>query len=407
MIARSKFYLHFIGSLAARPKMFRSILLIIPIFAILLLPFQSRAQTYQCKIISNVRYGDLPANIGDIYMPLTTDTSLRFPGIISLPEGGWVSETRNNYKNQDPATELAKAGFVSFITDYTCRSGKYAYPIWDNKAAVRFMRKNAKTYQIDPNHIGSMGFSAGGWSSYVLGFTNASDTINGTDTLGKPMKIPMEPSWRPYPEYSSQVQAIAPVSGFGGGFPFGDINITNLMKKKSPAQLPACLLMEGGASSDKVYDSAFAIELRKVGADVQTFFPAGLGHAFPLRPNPWGGPPYEYNYIPMVIDFFTRTLKAGTTATQCLDAKTPSELVRASLSHGRMRVSVTAHGAHTISILDAQGRIIAEFHGTGAREYSLDSRSVKAGTYVVRIRAANTVAGVSAMLPWQIVVARE
>ena len=155
--------------------------------------------------------------------------------------------------------------------------------------------------------------------------------------------------------------------------------------------------MEGGASSDRVYDSAFAIELRKVGADVQTFFPAGLGHAFPVRPNPWGGPPYEYDYIPMVVDFFTRTLKAGTTVARSPDTKMHSESVRASLSGGRMRVCT--HGAHTISILDPRGRSIAEFHGTGAREYGLDSRVIRAGAYVIRIQSGNAVAGAITMLP--------
>jgi pectinesterase len=48
------------------------------------------------------------------------------------------------------------------------------------KAAVRWMRANAKKYQIDPNKIASLGFSAGGQLAALLGTTNDNPAFEGS-----------------------------------------------------------------------------------------------------------------------------------------------------------------------------------------------------------------------------------
>ncbi len=58
---------------------------------------------------------------------------------------------------------------------------------------MQFLRKNAKQYQIDPNHIGVIGGSAGGHLSAMVGLT-------GPDA-------DLEPKG-PYKGISSQVQAV-------------------------------------------------------------------------------------------------------------------------------------------------------------------------------------------------------
>lgn len=58
--------------------------------------------------------------------------------------------------------ELNKAGYTTFVLHY--RSNPYEYPIpqLDVQRAVRFLRYHAEDYQISPDKISLIGFSAGG-----------------------------------------------------------------------------------------------------------------------------------------------------------------------------------------------------------------------------------------------------
>src|SRR5439155_20624493 len=51
--------------------------------------------------------------------------------------------------------------------------------IEDVKAAVRWLRANAKTYKIDSDRIGAIGFSAGAHLACLLGVTNKDDGLEG------------------------------------------------------------------------------------------------------------------------------------------------------------------------------------------------------------------------------------
>ena len=58
---------------------------------------------------------------------------------------------------------------------------KYQFPaqVHDVKCAVRWLRANAKKYKIDPNRIGAVGYSSGGYLSLMLGLTDPSDGLEG------------------------------------------------------------------------------------------------------------------------------------------------------------------------------------------------------------------------------------
>jgi acetyl esterase/lipase len=65
--------------------------------------------------------------------------------------------------------------------------------VTDAKAAVRFLRANAKHLNIDPDRIGAMGESAGGYLALMLGVTDREDELEGEGG---------------YDTYSSSVQAV-------------------------------------------------------------------------------------------------------------------------------------------------------------------------------------------------------
>ena len=135
----------------------------------------------------------------DLELDLATPTAGKgpFPAIICIHGGGWKGGSRQQLT---PLTELfAKSNFVSVTISYRF-APKHKFPaqIEDCKAAVRFLRANAEKYNIDPNRIGVVGFSAGGHLSCLLGAGKEADDLEGTGGN---------------PKQSSKVQAV--VSYFG------------------------------------------------------------------------------------------------------------------------------------------------------------------------------------------------
>lgn len=92
--------------------------------------------------------------------------------VIVIPGGGYGYKSIDggrNHEGKDVALTLNEAGISAFVLWY--RSNPYEYPIpqLDVQRAVRFIRYHAQDYGIDPEHIGLIGFSAGGYQvgSYI------------------------------------------------------------------------------------------------------------------------------------------------------------------------------------------------------------------------------------------------
>jgi pectinesterase len=109
--------------------------------------------------------------------------------ILIIHGGGW--RTGNRAQHIPLAQHLATLGYVCFTPEYRL-STEALFPaaVHDLKAAIRWMRANAKTYNIDTNRIATLGFSAGGQLSALLSNTGDNPTLEGTvGTLGHSSKI--------------------------------------------------------------------------------------------------------------------------------------------------------------------------------------------------------------------------
>ena len=93
-----------------------------------------------------------------------------FPCVLCIHGGGFRAGNRSSYDAQ--IIRLAEQGYVAVTVSYRL-APKYPFPaaIHDTKAAVRWLRANAKKYHIDPNNIGVTGGSAGGTLAQMLGVT--------------------------------------------------------------------------------------------------------------------------------------------------------------------------------------------------------------------------------------------
>jgi acetyl esterase/lipase len=93
-----------------------------------------------------------------------------FPCVVCIHGGGFRAGSRDGYNAQ--IVRLAEKGYVAVTVSYRL-APKYPFPAanHDTKAAVRFLRANAKKYGIDPDNIGVTGQSAGGTLAQMLGVT--------------------------------------------------------------------------------------------------------------------------------------------------------------------------------------------------------------------------------------------
>ncbi len=93
------------------------------------------------------------------------------PAILILHGGGWDSGTRQMERGL--AKALAARGFVAIPVSYRLGpNGRFPGAIHDVKAAVRWVRANAKQFDIDSAFIAIAGGSAGGHLAALVGASN-------------------------------------------------------------------------------------------------------------------------------------------------------------------------------------------------------------------------------------------
>jgi len=107
--------------------------------------------------IPYVANGDA-AQVLDIYVP-DPPAEKPSPLVVWIHGGGWHAGSKAGCYT----AYLAREGYVVASVEYRF-STKALFPaqIQDCQAAIRWLRANAKTFNIDPDHIGASGDSAGG-----------------------------------------------------------------------------------------------------------------------------------------------------------------------------------------------------------------------------------------------------
>ena len=128
------------------------------------------------KNVTYANYGNRTLEM-DLYRPRESWGVL--PAIVCIHGGGWANGNRTNHASV--AQALAARGYVTATISYRL-SGEAPFPaaIHDCKAAVRFLRANAKEYGIDSKNIGAIGLSAGGHLTALLAASAGTKELEGT-----------------------------------------------------------------------------------------------------------------------------------------------------------------------------------------------------------------------------------
>ncbi|MDE3254028.1 MAG: alpha/beta hydrolase [Bacteroidota bacterium] len=128
------------------------------------------------------RYGDRRM-LMDVFYP-TQKSRNNHIAILIIHGGGWRSGNRSQHYAL--ASYLANLGYACFTPEYRL-STEALFPaaVYDLKAAIRWIRKEAANYAIDTSRIAALGFSAGGELAAFLGVTGNLPLFEGTSGIVK------------------------------------------------------------------------------------------------------------------------------------------------------------------------------------------------------------------------------
>jgi acetyl esterase/lipase len=143
--------------------------------------------------------------------------------VIVCPGGGYHG-LAITYEGHEVADWLNTAGITAFVLTYRV-APRYHYPApqQDAQRAIRTVRARAKEWGLDPNHIGILGFSAGGHLAGSTGVIESQGNPQSDDSIervsAKPnfmvLVYPVISMVAPYAHAGSRTNLLGPKPGPG------------------------------------------------------------------------------------------------------------------------------------------------------------------------------------------------
>jgi len=240
----------------------------------------------------------------DLYFPPNSASAKPWPAVIIVHGGSFKRGDKADPRELNIAGTLAGGGFVVMSINYQlmteAKPDIWPQNLYDCKTAVRWLRKNAARLNLDPDHVGAIGESAGGHLVVLLAVTGPEA---GLDPAG------------PYGEFSCRIQAAVDM--------YAPIRMTTdrpmLGKNQSEApelyrqarptthldkSAPPFLIFHGTADKNVSPDHStyWAEQLTKAGIDHQLVLVEGAGHSFDLQPP-------QRDLRPLVLSFLHQYLR--------------------------------------------------------------------------------------------------
>lgn len=253
----------------------------------------------------------------DLYLPDKRSKKSLSPAIIMIHGGGWRGGDKAGKREFITGTEFAKIGYVCASVDYTTTGVMWPKNLLQCKNAVRWLRSNAKEFEVDPKRIGVIGGSAGGHLALMVGYT--------TD-------VPELEPGQPYPGVSDRVSAVVDMYGITNlltrqstekdGTPNGKLREAGLFPERrgtaiekwklaSPVthitkKSPPTLIIHGvnDTTVDREQSKELDKKLADAGVDHRLIMVPNANHAFYLK-----DPRIPVDLLPDVRAFFDKQLK--------------------------------------------------------------------------------------------------
>lgn len=128
--------------------------------------------------------GAAPEDIPSVSFHPAPESNNSGATVIVCPGGGyWIHAM--DHEGLQVCQWLNEIGVNAFLLKYRLKSNDYEpnIAIGDGKRAVRWVRNHADRFDIDPNRLGMLGFSAGGHLASAIGIDHDSGDPNHSDPI--------------------------------------------------------------------------------------------------------------------------------------------------------------------------------------------------------------------------------
>lgn len=240
----------------------------------------------------DVQYGSVGdrALVLDIVRP-KQEPKDPMPVVVFIHGGGWSG---GNKRDGLPLlVPLAEKGYFCVSVGYRL-SGEAPWPaqIHDCKAAIRWLRAQAKQYHIHPDKIGAWGASAGGHLALMLGLTSDVAELEGASgSPGYSSRVTCVVNWFGPTDLLTTWKDSSPSASVKGlveklvGGPLGEKQ--DVLKSASPITYiskddPPVLTMHGNKDPIVPFSQATLLDeaMKKVGAESFLVVVENAGHGF-------------------------------------------------------------------------------------------------------------------------------
>ncbi len=122
-----------------------------------------------------------------VYKPVNFNKEKKYPAIIFFFGGGWKGGSIKQFQSQ--ALYFASRGMVAVLADYRVSSRNGTTPfeaVADAKSAIRYLRLNSASLNIDPNRIVGSGGSAGGHLAAAADLTKLDEKTENLSVSSRP-----------------------------------------------------------------------------------------------------------------------------------------------------------------------------------------------------------------------------
>ena len=284
----------------------------------------------ESRVEHNVVYG--------MYSGLALLMDVHYPdaqngcGIIFIPGSGWSAPLtldaralKENAEGEIYAKPLVGAGYTVFAINHRA-TPRFRYPaaLEDAQRAVRYIRHHAADFGIDPDHIGGMGGSSGGYLVSLLGVLDGegdpSDRNPVNRTSAKVQALVVRGAGTDFRQCCGDAfphRFVGAVSGFLGYALRPDTDARSAEARRyaeaSPithvsADDPPLLMLHGDADDIVPFAQAERMQqaFEEAGVPVSLLRVPGGGHD-----DTFGGVASPPDYIGAMIEWFDRYLTTG------------------------------------------------------------------------------------------------
>lgn len=229
-----------------------------------------------------------------IIMPDTFEKDRRFPLVVFVQ--GSAFHRQHVFQHLSQMIRLVEHGYVVAMVEYRpSEIAPFPAQTQDAKTAIRFMRKHAAEYHVDPDHVALFGDSSGGHTVLMAGITadreldtdlysEFSPAVNCIVDWYGPTDIA---AMNEYPSTQDHVQPDSPE-----GFLIGKKNVVENPKDADPTvimnhlsreqAIPPILIMHGSRDHLVAFNQGCRLyeKLKELGKSVEMYRLEGAYHAF-------------------------------------------------------------------------------------------------------------------------------